>query len=195
MRIAVIALVEIVTILFAAFGGFLTTVAPPPGSNNELSAVGLASLIALIVLAFIKLLLRFMSIDINRNIKPYLWMTGITSLLFIALSLNYFSHISKDTFQYPEYDKDAKVYLAGKSYTNDALRVIESNSNLATSNVELVMTFGGINERHKIWPGSSITENRNELIWKYVSMIIFFCITIGLTIEGFTINLSNSYSS
>lgn len=185
MKAVLATLIEGVTMLFAAFGGFLTVVAPPPGSNDTLSAVGLASFAAVIAFAIAKLYLKQLPARAMR------WLTitlaTLSGIAFVALGMLYLGDMDRYTFRYPENEQNGKIMLVSETLTARGQKLVETFPELKGANAALLSKAGGIDRAHEIWPPNAVVEKRTALVRLYTLMVLALSLTLGFAIEGLSI--------
>ncbi|UUX48533.1 hypothetical protein NUH88_14060 [Nisaea acidiphila] len=185
MKAALLILIEGATMLFASFGGFLSVVAPPPGSNDTISAVGLASFVAVIIFAVIKLLLTLCSEKIMRNVTISL--ATVSGIFFVCFGTNYLYEIDRSTFRFPEHGNDSEIFLAADTLTEDAQTIIKADPKLEGAHAAL-LAKAGVDQIHTIWPPNAVVEKRSALTIKYLFMVITLSLCLGFSIEGLALS-------
>jgi peptidoglycan/LPS O-acetylase OafA/YrhL len=157
--------VKAVTFLFAMFGGFLTSIAPPEESNSRF-AVGLASFLALVVLLIISALVRH---PLTKKARLR-WMVAACALFVLALAaaLAYRWNLDRLTFPYPPESTRAE-YVAGTRLTPEAQKYVDEHPDKTISTV--VADFG-IENRELVWPPDALREARLLLLFNYVALVL-----------------------
>src|SRR6266404_3969540 len=149
--------IEVVSILFAAFGGFLVGIAPPQDADARF-AVGISSFFALIILLLVSSLAK----------KKYrrAWIIAAISFVVLAIGSSYYykSLFNELTFDYP--GDPPKVYVAGTELTPLAQKARREDPGI--SNAKLLAGFGGPRFIFKVWPEASVNAARRRLIFIYV---------------------------
>ena len=171
--------IELITFLFAMFGGFLTNVAPPEEVNSRF-AVGISSFLSLIVLLIISALVTR---PLTRKLKRR-WLIAASALFMLALgsALAYVWNINRLTFPYPPESIRAE-YVGGTRLTPEAEEYRRANPTKTISNV--VADFGGMESRELVWPPDSIRSAKLILLINYMLLVLglsgsIFCLTEGL---------------
>lgn len=170
--------IQVVTFLFAAFGGFLLKIAPPEGTESRY-AVGISSFAALFVLFFISAVTKKQVHVRYRNF----WLTTSALFFLIALiaSLFYLSNFDKMTFVYPPGAQQAK-HIAGTELTPDAARYLKENPFKTPS--ELVAAYGGLAYVDRVWTRESIRKSKIVLTINYISIVLGISTMIFSLTEG-----------
>src|SRR6266446_6078064 len=166
--------IEIVGVLFAAFGGFLIGIAPPQAADAKF-AVGIGSLLALIILFTIAALAK----------KEYrnAWIITAVWLFVIAVGTAYYYKGLYDTltFEYPP--GGIKVdHIAGTELTQAARDYRQQHEGI--SNAQLLAKFGGLQNKGKVWPEISVNKARRKLISSYVILVLAIAGSIFALTEG-----------
>jgi hypothetical protein len=171
--------VEVVLFLFAAFGGFLTNVAPPDDAGGHF-AHGLASFSCLIVLLLVSAISK-------GRIKRRYWIIAASIFLisFIGTGLFYKRVFGELTFPFPpETSQNQKLYVgAGTDYTDEARKALAKDPTLTAS--ELVDGLGGVDFKARVWPQRSLYNASLKLTIYYLLMVlslasVIFCLTEGV---------------
>lgn len=170
--------IEIIGILFAAFGGFLVGVAPPQEADARF-AVGLSSFLALIILFII-------SASSNKEYRKWWLISGIV-LVFVILfaAYNYKSNYDALAFEYPPGNSQVR-YVAGTELTQDAKTYKSEHPGL--SNSQLLAKFGGLQNKGRVWVEESISSARTKLISSYLFLVLtiagaIFALTEGVLVQ------------
>ena len=166
--------IEIIGVLFAAFGGFLAGIAPPQAADARF-AVGLSSFLALIILFIIAAL----------SGKKYLraWIIAGACLLVLAVGAAYYYKTAYDslTFEYPPGNKEVE-HIAGTELTRAAKTYKQQHEGI--SNSELLAQYGGLQNKGKVWTEDSINSARTKLISSYVVLVLALASAIFALTEG-----------
>ena len=139
--------IQVVTFLFAGFGGFLLMVAPPgdPGF-----AVGISSILALFVLLFISATTK----NYNQKFLKKIWLGA--SLLFFVIALVsaiiYKDNLKRSTFSYPPENPLAQ-HIGGTVLTPVAEKYRQENPQKTLA--ETVAAFGGFASIERVWTRDS----------------------------------------
>jgi hypothetical protein len=172
-----------VTFLFAAFGGFLTGIAPPEEADAKF-AVGVASFLALFMLLVVSAISRKKPSGRARK----LWLAGSVAFFVggIASASAYFLATERLTFPYPPEARLPK-YVAGTQLTAAGRSFVEREEaaqRRRLSNAELVAAFGGLAMREALWEPQSISRAKLYLISLYVLLALCFAGMIFGVVEG-----------
>ena len=179
--------IDVVAVLFSAFGGFLTDFAPP-GETDSKFAVGIASFIALIVLLLVSFLAKA---KLPANYRA-LWLSFavILFVLTVVFGLSYNKSLDELTFPYPPENTKAE-YVRGSVLTADAQVYWSENPQKTTSQV--VADFGGLPNRELVWTANSILEARLLLTKGYVLFVLTLSGTIFGLVEGLLAESVSAY--
>lgn len=162
--------IEIVSVLFAAFGGFLAGIAPPEEADARF-AVGISSSLALIIL--------FTVAALSKKKYRVTWIIASACLFVVAIGAAYYYKTTYDalTFEYPP-----GSHVAGTELTPEAREYQQRHAGL--SNAQLLARFGGLPNKGRVWPEASVNSARAKLIFVYVVLVLAISSAIfGLT-EG-----------
>lgn len=166
--------IEIVGVLFAAFGGFLAGIAPPQAADSRF-AVGISSFLALIILFTIAALSK----------KKYRkgWIITAVCLFAIAGGAVYYYKVTYDalTFEYPPGSTKVE-HIAGTEFTPEAKEYKLQHQGL--SNAQLLAKFGGLQNKGEVWPEISVNNARRKLISSYIILILAITASIFALTEG-----------
>jgi TRAP-type uncharacterized transport system fused permease subunit len=166
--------IEIVGILFAAFGGFLAGVAPPQAADARF-AVGVASFFALIILFIIA------SVTKRKHRKNWIITAGVLFIVSIVSAFYYWSNSLELTFEYPPGSAQT-AYISGTELTPNAREYVQQHQD--TSKAKLLAMFGGLPNLSKVWPDESVKRARTKLIASYVLLVLSIASTIFALTEG-----------
>jgi hypothetical protein len=165
--------------LFAAFGGFLTKVAPPTAANSEY-VVGFGSFLVLIILIAISALT--LSAPPKKLWRK--WMIGGTFFFVLALAsgLVYPWTLSHLTYAYPP-PPDAPVgyHVAGYSYelTETAKEFLTNNPQMnSPGELELNLPY------EEIWTPGSVETSKFLLQANYLLLLISISTSIFCFLEA-----------
>lgn len=172
--------IQTVTVLFAAFQGFLPNMSPPEEILRS-SAVGFASFLALFAL--------FLTIALRKGVStPAARRLWIASALALAISSGfvfnvYLKNLNRLTFEYPPGTESATLYVRGTELSEMAKRWKVENPNKSDS--EMVFDFGGLPNKQRVWKEESIGKAKLLLTWNYILMVgalasSIFCLTEGV---------------
>ena len=166
--------IEIVGVLFAAFGGFLAGIAPPQAADSRF-AVGISSLLALIIL--------FTIAALSKKKYRKQWIITAICLFVIAAGAAYHYKSTYDalTFEYPPGSTKVE-HIAGTEFTPEANEYKVQHQGL--SNAQLLAKFGGLQSRFEVWPENSVNNARRKLISSYVILVLALATAIFALTEG-----------
>ena len=175
MRSLIARAIGIVTFLFAAFGGYLRTIAPPEEANSR-SAVGFASILCLCLLLLITGLLQWRLVKHYK--QGFLFGAAILFVLAVVSGLVYKYNYDRLVFAYPPEEKTPSR-IAGLSLSGEAEKKKDGRSNS-----QLVADFGGLPNIELVWSDESIRRAKLLLIVNYVAFVLCVAgIVFGLS-EG-----------
>jgi hypothetical protein len=166
--------IEIVGVLFAAFGGFLAGVAPPQAADAGF-AVGLSSFLALILLFGIAALSK------AKRRRPWIAVAGVLFCLSIAAGIFYWSNLTNLTYEYPPGSKTAD-HIAGTDFTERARNYRDIHQ--GTSKSQIVAKFGGLANVNQVWSEESINGARTRLIASYAILVVAIAGALFSLTEG-----------
>ena len=166
--------IEVVGVLFAAFGGFLAGIAPPQSADARF-AVGISSFLALIILFTIAALS-------NKKYRTR-WIISAVCLFVVAAGAAYYYKGIYDalTFEYPPGNRKAE-HIAGTELTPIASNYKQQHPDL--SNSQLLAKFGGLQYKGKVWTEESVNSARRKLITSYVVLVLAIAAAIFALTEG-----------
>lgn len=171
--------IEIVGILFAAFGGFLAGIAPPQAADARF-AVGLSSFLALIIL--------FTIAALSKKMRQRIWIIAAVILFIVSAGTAYYYKTSFDalTFEYPPGNPQVE-HIAGTDLTPAASEYKRQHEGI--SNAQLLAKFGGLPNMGKVWPDTSVNSARIRLIASYVILVLstasaIFALSEGALVKG-----------
>jgi hypothetical protein len=173
---------EAVTFLFAGFGFFLKKIAPPDrvsetGSGPAPFAVGLASVLAMLVLLYVSALAAQRRTQYRRR---WLIASGISLTIAPLLGLGYFLAQSRLTVAFPP-DAPDHLWVAG-TYLQSKPAELRAGG---MSNGALLDYYGGPKYIDKVWPAQAQDQAQIILVTLYVAFVLsvactVFCITEAL---------------
>jgi hypothetical protein len=165
--------IEIVGVLFAAFGGFLGGIAPP-GEADSRFAVGIASFLALIILLIIAAMAK------GTERRHWIVVGAVFFVVSIGAAGWYWHDFRVYAFPFPPESVKSNE-IAGTEMTASAATEKE-NGNL--SNGQLLDTFGGREFKHDVWPEAAVNKACARLIMSYVLLVLSFATAIFALTEG-----------
>ena len=172
-------MVQLVTFLFAAFGGVLTGIAPPEEARVGF-AVGIGSFLSLGVLLFV----ASVSHGLSRRIYKRRWLIASAAAFVCALVLAmvYYCAVLRYTFSYPTENSPDK-YVAGTEMTPAARDYLVQDPGRSVA--ALVLDFGGLEQRSEVWTAASRRRASLILMGLYIALVIslatsIFCLTEGV---------------
>jgi hypothetical protein len=167
-----------VMFIFAAFGGFLRDIAPPEEGGTRF-AVGISSVLALCVLLYVS------AISKKLHLKEFktTWLIAAGAFMVVALiaALLYQSNFLKYTFHFP-YDDSEEIYFGGTAYTATATQYRQENPEKSIQQV--LLDFGGLEARRKVWPERSIRAAMLRLTLSYIAFVLSIAAAIFSLTEG-----------
>jgi len=181
MQALLTSIIQLVAMLFAAFGAFLTDIAPPGGAVEDF-AQGFASFMAVLVFLFIKASFHADDDAVRRRNK-FRRVGGLTLVAYVAIGLYYGVLLNTLTFSYPPNDPAATTHVAGLFYSDDAKKFIEieEGKGVSHSNASLLGEFGS--DPQRVWPLNSIELSRLALNLSYSLLIFILMVAIGSLCE------------
>ena len=166
--------IEIVGVLFAAFGGFFVGIAPPQAADAKF-AVGLSSFLALIILFIISALSK------QKYRRVWLVTAGVLTLAILFAGYYYKTNYDTLTFEYPPGSTQVE-HIAGTELTQDAREYKQAHPGI--SNAQLLAKFGGLENKGEVWSEESISKARTKLIGSYVFLVLAIASAIFALTEG-----------
>jgi hypothetical protein len=156
--------IEAVTFIFAAFSGFLKSIAPPEETNSRF-AVGTASFLVLCIL----LLVSATRSQRQRKSIRRVWIgLGISLTIVFAFAVIAYKHnLDNLTFGYPP-ENPSSVYVKGTEYTPLA-EGLRAKNRLGPS--QMVAEFGGLPNRQLVWSEASIERSSTILLANYLVLV------------------------
>ena len=173
-------IIEIVIFLFAAFGGFLKTVAPPirPGASY---AVGISSFFMLIVLLITSAVARRQASPGTRK----KWLIAGIALFLVAVASGLGYPVVLGEYTYPERaDLQGRKICASDVYlTSDARQYKQTNPSANAEDLEQNLPDGDI------WSAQGIKRAEMTLLVTYVAFVLsiagaIFCLLEAGVSEG-----------
>lgn len=169
--------VEAVVFLFAAFGGFLTKIAPPP-QTNAAYAVGVGSFFILILLMIISAIAR--SAPARRHRRKWVRAGVICFLIALPLGLLYPWVLGKLTYAYPPLPEEPVAQrVNGWDLTDTAKEFIkEKPGNYTPAQLELNLPY------EEIWTADSVSKATIILLLNYTFLILTLATAIFCLLEA-----------
>jgi hypothetical protein len=165
--------------LFAGFGQFLHKAAPPAEGGTSF-AVGMSSVLVLCAFLYISALSK----NLPRKSFKVRWLSAAACFFVIAVCAAPFYYFSllRSTFHFPD-EASREIYTGGTSYTPQAEQYRRAHPNISIQ--ELVLDFGGIEARHRIWTPESMRSVKLKLTSLYIVLALslaagIFCLTEGV---------------
>lgn len=177
--------IQIIVILFAAFGGFLLNIAPP-GGIIKLS-VGISQFITLCLLLYISALSVY-SLTLNKrqykkNYKIWLIACGLALVLSITTSIVYFKQHNQLVVKVDRWDA---VFVKGTlSYESLKICKEEKIINEHLCEMEMLNNFYTAEqiENGLLWTKDSMKASQFALLIWYLAFIVSLSITLFSAIE------------
>ena len=169
--------IEVVIFLFAAFGHFLTNIAPPDENNTSL-AIGLASFVSLGILLWISALST--KRKSKKTKRRWLISSAIAIVLAVISTVVYIQIYDRYTFIFPPQNPQER-FMNGLEMSKEASDYAVQNK---LSKSQLVYHYG-IENIDEIWSTQGINQAKFRLMIVYLLMVIgfstgFFCLTEGI---------------
>ena len=166
--------IGVIVVLFAAFGGFLSGIAPPEEADAKF-AVGLSSFLALIILLAIAALAK------KKHSREWIIAACVLFVIAVPSAFLYWSNSVDYTFEYPPGSGRAD-HVAGDQLTPEARAYKGIHTGL--SNAQLLARFGGLENMQKVWLPESIRTARTKLIGCYLLMVLMIASALFALTEG-----------
>ncbi|MEP6681826.1 MAG: hypothetical protein ABJA35_01145 [Parafilimonas sp.] len=188
--------IQLVVLLFAAFGGFLLNIAPPANGTVNL-AVGITEFITLALLLFISAFTNF-SLVLNkkrfkRNYRSWLIFSAVCFTMLIATSLLYFNNYGKLVLHVNKWDT---TFIRGE-LSPDAIQLCSEDKYSASQceNQLLKYEYGVKDvEDGLLWTKESMHNNQLRLLLFYLGFIITLSACLFSLIELLSANYLGSQS-
>lgn len=166
--------IEIVGILFAAFGGFLAGIAPPQEADARF-AVGISSFLVLIILFIVS------ALSDKKYRRAWIIVAACLLIISVGSAFYYKTTYNSLTFEYPPGSKEVE-HIAGTELTELAKSYKQQHEGI--SNAQLLAGFGGLQNKGKVWKEDSINAARTKLIFSYVALVLAIASAIFALTEG-----------
>ncbi len=177
-KAVILTAVQVVGVLFAAFGGFLAELAPP-GEADARFATGVGSLLTLCLLLGVKAVTRTAPAPRARRA----WL-AVSAVLFVGAAVSvlvYKADLERLTYGYPP-EAPTAVHVAGTERTPPALDRAASHPHEPTAHT--VAAFGGPTASELIWTPASIDAAARRLIVGYLAFVLCLAGTVFCLVEG-----------
>jgi len=163
--------IQAVTLLFDAFGGTMTKMAPPETVFPSIAA-GFASLLSLLVLLSVAAAAKAWSPAAKSQYRRILAVIVVTACLAAVLIGRRYLHDHDDLiWGYPPLpDPPELFYVRGTVLTTTAQAYLANNPGLTLQNI--VPKFGGYQNRELIWTAQSIGAAKSRLNNEYISFVL-----------------------
>lgn len=176
--------IEIVLFLFAAFGGFLTNIAPPSsliGGGSPIRLVGIASFLVLAILLLIAALVK---ISRKRHYRIWIGAAALFLVGFAVLIIYYNTELNENTFDY----FDGTRVVAGKVLIPSVADKIgsyrETHPGEELTRADILAKFGGTQRITSVWTEESIRTEEQKLNKLYLMAVISLAIGLFSLTEG-----------
>ena len=182
--------IQLVVLLFAAFGGFLLNIAPPSNSTVNL-AVGITEFITLALLLFISAFTNF-SLVLNKkrfkkNYRSWLIFGAVCFVLLLFFSIQYFSRYNNSVVTVNKWDTK---FIRG-TLSPDAIKLCaDEKYNINHCESLLLEHEYGVDdiEDGLLWTKESMKKNQLQLLIYYLSFIITLSACLFSLIELLSAN-------
>jgi len=169
--------VEIVGFLFAAFGGFLTSVAPPSEIGAPFS-VGIVSVVVLILLLAVSAIARQASAERHRK----RWIAAGLVCLVVAFpaAFLYYNALEQHTYWFPPNTPASRHIRASDQDLTDLARdyIARNPTDSCPACLELNLPSD------QIWKPEAMRSARNGLLLLYAWMVVCIAAAIFCLIEA-----------
>lgn len=168
--------IQIVVFLFAAFGGFLSGIAPPEPTNPKF-AVGLSSFLVLIALLIVS---SISGKGRTGNYRKWIWAGGICLVLVVTSGLLYPYLLGKFTYVYPPPpDTPVAWRINGSELTETAQSFIRENPGTYTpGQLELELPYD------QIWTADSLARAKMTLLITYILLVLAIATAVFCLLEA-----------
>lgn len=174
--------IEIVGVLFTAFGSFLTNVAPPEHFKAGFGvafSVGIASFAAFVILLSLASLPGHAWKGSRRTIWSVIG-AGM-GLGFVLVAFSYDRHYGEVVFAYPPESGTQELYVRGTVYTPRAAASVQTEPSATPA--QLVASFGGVESMPRVWQEQSIRRAEEQLVRHFVLMVALLAGAIFSLVE------------
>jgi|GEM_PF-2337523 len=177
MKKRLVVFVQVVVFLFAAFGGFLTDIAPPAQTNPKF-AVGLSSFLVLILLLIISAVAG--GAAAGKLYKK--WLVAGIALFVLALVAGFLYPwvLGKLTYVYPPLPEPPEAWrVQGLKYTKQAEDLMKQPpGNWTPGRLELELPY------EDIWTADSVGNAKALLLLNYVALVMSIAGAIFCLLEA-----------
>jgi hypothetical protein len=171
---------QAVTLLFGAFGGALTKLAPPDRDVPDLS-VGIASLLSLALLLTIGAMANAWTPAAQTWFRRVLAaVVAIGCAVAIVVGSRYLDDRHQLVKGSPREDPEV-YYVAGTEHTTAADS--EQRKNPALTDDDLVMKYGGPTKLTRIWTEESIQRASDRLRHEYIAFVLAISLAVFCAAE------------
>jgi hypothetical protein len=174
-------LIEVVTFLFGAFGGFLKRIAPPDPTNTAY-ALGISSFFVLINLMVVTAIMRHSCLAYAW--KRWLWAGIISFSVAVPAAFLYPDQMEKHTYVPQEGDNVRKINGSPADLTPQARQFVRTNP-LESSPSSLEMNLPS----NQIWTREGLERTSRKLRMLYVWLVLSLCTAVFCLLEA---NLSST---
>jgi hypothetical protein len=164
--------IEIVTFLFASFGGFLGKIAPPQQTQAPYT-VGVMSFLALIILLITSAISR--SVAINKYRRSWIIAGALAFVLALPPTFLYHEALVEHTWSLP----GESVLRVRGDYTDDVKKFLKIHPEEGTPG-KLIQDFD-INE---IWTEDSLRQAESKLVRLYAWLVLSLSTSIFCLLEA-----------
>lgn len=176
-KVLLTTLVQGVTFLFAAFGGFLKQIAPPEETGASY-AVGILSFLSLIVLLIVSALARLGS---GRKFRRAWIVAGaVVFASAIPPSLMYPTALRSYTWTYPQTNPIRRVRGSDVDFTQDVKDYLNENPGQSSDPQALAFKF----DLNDLWTPESISRASTKLLVLYAWLVLSVSTSIFCLLEA-----------
>ena len=177
--------IQLIVLLFAAFGGFLINIVPP-GSEVKLP-LGIAQFIALALLLYISAFSVY-SLTLNKrrykkNYRTWLLIAGLFLLLTVFSAFGYFNQYEKRVVKVENW---GLTFVRGElsAESMDACKEDKINDNNRCE-YELLTNYYTADQvvNGRLWTKESVQISKMQLLIWYIAFIITLSVTLFAAIE------------
>ncbi|MGC2661150.1 MAG: hypothetical protein WA324_24615 [Bryobacteraceae bacterium] len=169
--------IEIATFFFAAFGGFLTKIAPPDQTGASY-AVGILSFLVLIVLLVISAVGRVRPTKATRR----LWIAGGITCFLLALPavILYYQAWEENTYSFPP-EKPLQQHVRGLDTDRTELAqkwILEHPTEASPADLEANLPYD------QIWKPESLVRANRRLLLTYGWVVLSLATAVFCLVEA-----------